>query len=130
MEAQKRAQVQEVRRKLAEEPERMRGQDSQNKWGYFKDFLGPSTGSMQLPDWWGVNRPPSYPHGAGAGASPSKNTNLNRWTPRKALDQYNQLAAKFNLPCVSKSALLEMSKVPWLVLHAPGYKLMQVDYYS
>jgi len=130
--AQKRAQ--EARRKLTEEAERVREQQRRSEWRYFEEFLGTSgwqygTGSTRFPNWAGAGGPSSYTR-AGASASPSKNTNPNGWTPRKALDQYNKLSAEFDSLRVSESAPLNMSKVPWPVLHAPGYTLAQVDWNS
>lgn len=131
--AQSQRRAQEARRKLAEEAERLRAQYRRNGWRYFEEFLGTGgwqygTGSTRFPGWGDTGGPSSFTRGAGAGASPSKNTNLNGWTPRKALDQYNQLAAEFDSLRVSESSPLDMSKVPWPVLHAPGYKLAQVDW--
>jgi hypothetical protein len=129
--AQKRAQ--EARRKLVEEAERLREQQRRGGWSYFEDFLGAGgwqygTGSTRFPGWGGAGGPSSYARSAGAGASPSKNTHLNGWTPRKALEQYNKLAAEFDSLRVSESTPLDMSKVPWPVLHAPGYTIAQVDW--
>ena len=130
--AQKRAQ--EARRKLAEEAERLREQQRRSEWRYFEEFLGTGgwqygTGSARFPGWGGAGGPSSYTR-AGASASPSKNTNPNGWTPRKALEQYNKLAAEFDSLRVSESTPLNMSKIPWPVLHAPGYTLAQVDWNS
>jgi len=127
--AQKRAQ--EARRKLMEEAEKLREQQRQSEWRYFEEFLGTGgwqygTGSTRYPGW-GGGGPSSYTR-AGTGASPSKNTSLNGWTPRKALDQYTKLTAEFDSLRVSKATPLDMSKVPWPVLHTPGYKLAQVDW--
>jgi hypothetical protein len=133
--AQAQKKAQEARRKLAEESEKLREQHRRHGWRYFEEFLGPGgwqygtgAGSTRFPGWGGAGGPSSYPRSAGAGASPGKSANLNGWTPRKALDQYNQLAAEFDSLRVSESAPLDMSKVPWPVLHAPGYKLAQVDW--
>jgi len=132
--AQKRAQ--EARKKMAEESERLREQQRHAEWRYFEEFLGTGgwqygTGSTRFPGWGGAGGPSSYTRaGTGTGASPSKNTNLNGWTPRKALDRYNKLAAEFDSLRVSESAPLDMSKVPWPVLHVPGYALAQVDWNS
>ena len=129
--AQKRSQ--EARRKLAEEAERLRDQPRRNGWRYFEEFLGTGgwqygSGSTRMPDWGGAGGSTSYSRGGGSGTSPTKNTNLNGWTARKALDRYNQLAAEFDSVRVSESAPLDMTKVPWPVLHPPGYKLAQVDW--
>ena len=129
--AQKRAQ--ETRRKLAEEAERLREQPRRNGWRYFEEYLGPGgwqygTGSTRIPGWGGASGSTSSTRGTVPGTSPTKNTNLNGWTARKALDRYNQLAAEFDSLRVSESAPLDMSKIPWPVLHAPGYKLAQVDW--
>ena len=130
--AQKRAQ--EARRKLNEEAERLREQNRRTGWRYFEEFLGTGgwqygTGSTRFPGWGGPGGPSSYTR-TGTGASPSKNTNPNGWTPRKALEQYNKLAADFDSLRVSESTPLDMSKIPWPVLHAPGYTLAQVDWNS
>ena len=129
--AQKRSQ--EARRKLAEEAEKLRNQPRRDGWRYFEEFLGTGgwqygSGSTRVPDWGSAGGSTSYNRGGGPGTSPTKNTNLNGWTARKALDRYNQLAAEFDSVRVSESAPLDMTKVPWPVLHPPGYKLAQVDW--
>ena len=86
------------------------------------------TGSTRIPGWGGTGGSTSYTCGAVPGTSSTRSTNLNGWTGRKALDRYNNLAAEFDSLRVSESAPLDMSKIPWPVLHAPGYKLAQVDW--
>ena len=131
--AQAQKKAQEARRKLAEEAERLREQQRRSEWTYFEEFLGTGgwqygTGSTRFPGWGGAGGPSSYPRGAGA--SPGKSANPNGWTPRKALDRYHKLAAEFDMLRVSEASPLDMSKVPWPVLHTPGYKLAQVDWSS
>jgi hypothetical protein len=129
--AQKRAQ--EARRKLSEEAERLREQQRRSEWRFFEEFLGTGgwqygSGSTRFPGWGGTGGPSSHTRPPGTGASPNKSINSNGWTPRKALDWYNKLATEFDSLRVSEASPLDMSKIPWPVLHAPGYQLAQVDW--
>ena len=79
-------------------------------------------------DWRGAGGSTSYSRGGGSGTSSTENTNFDGWTARKALDQYQKLAAEFDSVRASESTPLDMTQIPWPVLHPPGYTLVEVNW--